>query len=395
MTGVARIVSDRGPRHRRPTVTSREVVDELVRTTVRRLFYVALVAIPVSAGHLAVFWRAGTDTPAEARWRTGILLAHAVLALSMVGILAASARLRHRDRATTGMRVLIGSGLAVTLLAGALIATIDQWVTTAITPFLVACTIAGLVFLVRPRWAIGAYLAGFTVFAIGMGATQDDPAVVLSNRVNALTAAAIGFGLTLILWNKERSNVVLRRRIEQQQRELEHSNRRLAELAASDELTGLVNRRQFQLLLGNELERMRREGYRSSLLILDIDDFKPVNDVHGHPAGDELLRQVADRLRSRLRASDIVARWGGEEFLVLLPGADVHQARRVAEEQRTRLAADAFDLGTAEVSITVSIGVAALDVDADEPLEEAYRRVDAALYRAKELGKDRVVLAGT
>ena len=155
--------------------------------------------------------------------------------------------------------------------------------------------------------------------------------------------------------------------------------------ATYDRLTGAVNRLTFEHYLEAEQDRARRYGDQASLVMFDIDHFKPINDTYGHQPGDRVLETLAQRVRERLRASDILCRWGGEEFMVLLPETGLTGALRVAESLRGAVAGREFpDVG----QVTVSLGVAQLN--AEESFTELVMRVDEALYAAKEGGRNRV-----
>ena len=163
---------------------------------------------------------------------------------------------------------------------------------------------------------------------------------------------------------------------------------KLEELATTDALTGAYNRRKFNDLTLAEVERVRRYGRPLSLLILDIDHFKRVNDAHGHEAGDEVLVVLAGLLRAGIRATDSLARWGGEEFVVLSPDVTLEGEAELAERLRAAAAAhDHAPVGT----VTVSLGVA--QHRPGETPDELFARADEALYRAKKGGRDRVELA--
>ncbi|MES1930800.1 diguanylate cyclase [Salinisphaera dokdonensis CL-ES53] len=166
---------------------------------------------------------------------------------------------------------------------------------------------------------------------------------------------------------------------------------KLRDLATRDTLTGLFNRRHLMELAHVERRRADHEDVPLSLVIADIDDFKQINDRLGHDAGDLVLRQVGEALRESCRSHDTVARWGGEEFLFLLPQTSAEAARDFAE--RVRRAVEALGIGPDAQSFhcTVSLGVATLD--ADESLEEAIGRADHALYRSKAEGRNRVTAA--
>jgi diguanylate cyclase (GGDEF)-like protein/PAS domain S-box-containing protein len=165
------------------------------------------------------------------------------------------------------------------------------------------------------------------------------------------------------------------------------ANRALEQLASTDGLTGLWNRRELDERVRREIDRADRYGDDLSLVLYDIDHFKTINDRFGHPAGDRVLVELGRRLRSQLRESDGLGRWGGEEFLVLMPHSSGEEARRLAEKLR-RLVAETpvEDVGT----VTASFGVA--QRRPQEPAEAWFRRVDGALYRAKQAGRNRVEL---
>ncbi len=174
------------------------------------------------------------------------------------------------------------------------------------------------------------------------------------------------------------------------QQHLEEACRELEMLANTDVLTGLPNRRFLLDRLNEEAAEADRFGRPLSFVLLDVDHFKRVNDRCGHPAGDEVLRQVARLLRAGLRRYDVAARFGGEEFAILLPGTGSEVAREVAERARRCLAGSDIEIAEDEIlRVTASFGVA--ERRPGEPVAELVRRADDALYRAKEEGRDRVV----
>jgi diguanylate cyclase (GGDEF)-like protein len=164
------------------------------------------------------------------------------------------------------------------------------------------------------------------------------------------------------------------------------------QLATHDALTELYNRRHFTELAEKELARAQRHGRPLVLAILDLDHFKPVNDRFGHVAGDAVLRQFSEVLRAHVRADDIAARIGGEEFAVLLPETGLDQALPFAERLREAVAAADFRPGGEPQRITVSIGLATMGPQR-ETRSELMRAADAALYRAKDSGRNRVCVA--
>ncbi len=162
-------------------------------------------------------------------------------------------------------------------------------------------------------------------------------------------------------------------------------------MAITDGLTGLFNHRNFQEKLADEFKRMQRFPDPLSLLLIDIDFFKRVNDTFGHPAGDEVLRGVAGVIRETVRNVDIPARYGGEEFAALLPGTNREGARKMAERLRGAIAGNVFTSEGKELRVTVSIGAATSPHDAGNK-DELIEKADQALYHAKRSGRDRCTL---
>ena len=163
-------------------------------------------------------------------------------------------------------------------------------------------------------------------------------------------------------------------------------NDELSRLAMLDPLTGVFNRRGLDVLLPARDERL------TALAICDLDRFKRINDEHGHAAGDEVLRRVAHLLGSVLRAGDGVLRWGGEEFLLVLPGVELGRAQRIVERARAWVEHEPIELSSGRVlSVTISVGVA--ERRPAEPRDAAIARADEALYLAKDRGRNRVELA--
>ena len=160
---------------------------------------------------------------------------------------------------------------------------------------------------------------------------------------------------------------------------------RIRLLAVTDSLTGIANRREFTRVLEKESERSKRYATPLSLLMYDLDFFKQVNDTFGHKVGDDVLRATTAVVRKNIRTVDMVARWGGEEFMVLMPGSNLADAKNVAEKLRQAIAQQRF--GTVNI-ITASFGVA--EFASPDDTESLLKRVDDALYRAKTMGRNRV-----
>lgn len=191
-----------------------------------------------------------------------------------------------------------------------------------------------------------------------------------------------------------RARLRVGQRVVRLHRDLQQVNRKLARLAATDELTGLSNRRAILERFADELARAQRHGEPLAAVLADIDHFKRINDRHGHQAGDAVLTELAKRLRSAVRRYDLVGRYGGEEFLIVLPGADVSSACAITERIRQRIAGVPFELPSASpLSVTVSLGIAQATGGDGDTIDRIISLADDALRHAKEGGRDQLCVA--
>ncbi len=188
-----------------------------------------------------------------------------------------------------------------------------------------------------------------------------------------------------------RARVAIGERILDLETRLRHTMEQLQILATYDSLTGLLNRRALYEAINNECSRARRGDTPISLIMLDIDHFKMINDQHGHLTGDQALCHVTHTILQYKRSYDLVGRWGGEEFLMALPGADLPEAGSVAERLRTELNANPLPIAEGKLlHIHASFGVATLNTAENSSLDHSIQQVDRALYRAKNNGRDQV-----
>jgi diguanylate cyclase (GGDEF)-like protein len=181
--------------------------------------------------------------------------------------------------------------------------------------------------------------------------------------------------------------------LDQKNRELELANKRLRKLSITDGLTELYNHRHVHQLLREEFERSARTGEPVAVAMLDLDRFKQVNDTYGHPTGDVILYETACILRETAREIDMVGRYGGEEFIVILPNTGEAEAGSFAERVREAVGSHVYRDEAHEVKMTVSSGVASFPADGVDSPESLLKRADEALYAAKTGGRNRVVRA--
>jgi diguanylate cyclase len=276
------------------------------------------------------------------------------------------------------------------ITSGAVAYTLSGPVRGATFPVLLVILMFGM-FQLRPRW-----VTLVSVYALGLFGTvmawkaQTEPAVF---------APAVEWGHFAMLAAMLPAVSVLAARVarlrtrdRRQRNDLAQALSRIQDLATRDELTGLVNRRHMSLLLEQERQRSARSGRLFSVAMVDIDHFKAVNDHYGHSVGDDVLRSIARQMPQALRSTDIVARWGGEEFVVLLPESPLGTARVGLERLRGRIAATPMaHLSGVPIRVTVSAGLT--EHIAGEPVMATLERADRALYQAKSQGRNRTVPA--
>lgn len=199
--------------------------------------------------------------------------------------------------------------------------------------------------------------------------------------------------------NELNARIYVRLRSKSQQDELKQKNQQLEDmllrvemLAVSDSLTGIFNRRRFMHVLGNEFKRASRYNIQLSCLLIDVDHFKKVNDAYGHQAGDAVLREIAQIIQSCIRDVDTVARWGGEEFVVLSPSTSTDNARLAAARILSSVSRHVFS-AFEKFKVTVSIGIAGIPDPAIDTQEKLVHTADLAMYEAKRNGRNRVEIA--
>ena len=257
---------------------------------------------------------------------------------------------------------------------------------TVLTPFYLVAMLFGVLRLNARRMLLLAFLA-LLAHAIMLHLLY-----LRGPGVNPSSALAEFLVLAVVLpWFAIMSGYVnrLRTRLSDSHRELQRAFDRIGELAIRDELTGAYNRRYLMEALVREQSRAERLGAPFAVCLIDVDRFKSINDSFGHAAGDSVLKEFARLVPPELRAVDVHGRFGGEEFLVILPGTDLAGAQACAERMRAKTEATAF-AGVPRVTITVGVATYAMK----EPVSAILGRADKALYEGKNAGRNRVVTIG-
>lgn len=382
----------------------------MIALDIRTLFFVATLATVLSAAALAVLWRTHPTEPSGRYWAAGAALASTgFLLIWLRGIVPSFVSIALAN-------ALLAAGYGVLLLA------VERFTGRALHPWpIAACVLVVFVtFLVFDRGStdlnariviISAVTGAMALWCVrllsvdvppGMELTQGVMAVVFALQAVAFllrgllvlldpgatghlfdpstVSAAVGVDVIISAFGLAfGATAMVTRRL----------HLHLDHLASHDPLTGLPNRHAVVEAAARETARSARLGYPLSVLLLDIDHFKPVNDTHGHDAGDAVLRAFAVAAASGLRRDDVLGRYGGEEFLALLPNADREAALAVGERIRAAVGAMTVDHAGRTITVTVSIGVAEVPPRGGV-WNDIMRAADAALYEAKRGGRDRV-----
>ena len=357
----------------------------------KRLYFLALFGVFLSLSQICLFWLLdATGSAAEARWREISLLVHPAILLLSLLIGGLTRRLRRQDNPSTAVERLSTLTATLVLAIGLMLTAFDQLVIQGVTPLVAACSITALLLYLRPLTALILFSTALIIGVLIIDQLSNSPALKLSSTMNSLTACASGLLVSWILYRNFLREQQLRKVLLRQREILKARTRQLQFQASHDTLTGLLNRREFERLTESELSRVNRHPAPLSLLMLDLDHFKAINDNFGHPAGDAVIRHVARLLGEHTRNCDTIGRLGGEEFIILLPETDLPQAQQTAEKLRGLIEHSAIDIENGRLQITASIGLACLAPGCPTHLTPFYQAADQALYRAKRGGRNRV-----
>jgi diguanylate cyclase (GGDEF)-like protein len=325
----------------------------------------------------------------------GHALAFAYLGgVALLGLLAGRTPLRGSPR----LQTFVDSGWIALLMPGAAgLATLDARVSD-LTGYAMVCLPAAFFHSCGRGTMAGLQLLGFAGALGGVlwrGELDPQAATIFLTTLGACGATFAYIGMQFE--SNRHLAFVSARELEQRTAalaaangQLEAANKRLEELAGTDPLTGVANRRQLYEAIDREFGRARRFGNELALAVLDLDNFGPVNKMHGVIAGDEVLAEFAGTLRAKVRSVDVVARYGGEEFVVVMPDCSAEAAGQLMERVRQHIAQS--PLSSRRIAITFSAGVAALAADDLDPVD-VLNRADTALRQAKAEGKNQVTVS--
>lgn len=373
-----------------------QVQEEATRDTLRRALIVAWLVVPM---HLCLaFWfflyQAPDGRAAIQAWADALAVMHAALVLALSVCTLMARRLVRGERPSGWAGVAVQTAFCSAYLAfGSAAAIGDVVVGNGIATFLIVCMGVAVLSLMRPLLSLAVFASAFGLFWHILRGTAIDAALLTSLQIQALSMVLVAQLISVMLWHQYAQRVLLSRTLEKTHAALLAKQQELEALAGRDTLTGLYNRRKFLQLAEQELNRTLRSPAPLCLLMVDLDFFKRINDQYGHPAGDAALQQVAQILRQGVRSTDVLARLGGEEFVVWMPDTVPAGGLAVAEKLRHALRDNPLDLGVVRLPVTASMGISALEVGQHASIDVLYAAADSALYAAKRNGRDRVEYA--
>ena len=368
------------------------VQGEATMETLHRFRLFAAIMVVVNVAYTAEFWFHVDphETLVRANWANAIGWAHGITGVVMMIFGLTLQRYVRRHRSSTQALVLQILFCASMLLFAIALSVIDQMVTPNTTNFATICLLIAMTSLMRPALTIALYLAASFLFFKALAITQPDPNLLALARSHSVSAVLMSIVASAVVWRQFVTAVLLRREIVRSHQAVAEKKTELEYLATHDALTGLYNRREFMRLAEMELARAARFPADVCMLMVDLDFFKKINDHYGHPAGDAVLEQVAALLSAGVRSTDVVARMGGEEFIVLLPNTVAEGALAAAEKLRGAIREQQLKIQNLLVPVTASIGVSAITKAQWGTVEGLYTAADQALYVAKHGGRDRV-----
>ena len=266
------------------------------------------------------------------------------------------------------------------------ISCLDQQKGDQLTVYIVSMLSIAVLVLYKPPTQYIVFSIPYLVFVVGMFMFQPDRAILMLNLVNG----AIFFVITIAVaklsydnfYGQVGKNILL-----------EAANQKLEFVSLHDPLTGLANRRNFEIQIEHEMQLLKRYQHHSVLVLVDLDRFKRVNDQFGHLAGDRVLQEIAEILCENIRDADLASRWGGEEFLILLSHTTLDGAYLLVERIKNVIEQHTFSVGDDGIHITASFGIAPLFIDEQNTYLSSYHLADQAMYTAKTNGRNQIVVA--
>jgi len=367
------------------------IINEINSKNIHRIYFMAKVIGLINIAHIAIFAFTMPEQPSHVvQWHYQIIMLHALMFLinSIFGLIAFKIEKKGNPSSRFAYSITYITIFA-NLLIGTLICISDQLVTSNINALFITCIGIGAIFIIPPVIAAIVYSITLVMFFCIITWIHDSPELLQHVLVNSVTATIMGFAVSWVLWRNHLVSLQQQGIIEDQRSKLEEKNKSLQFLASHDPLTGALNRTSFLERVEMQIMENSRTDNESCIVLLDFDFFNQINDNFGHPAGDKVLEETSRIITRTLRSSDIFARLGGEEFIILLPATPLQAGSKVAEKLRQIIQDHACEFEGDIIKVTVSFGLSRLL----DSFHASYIEADKALYTAKKNGRNYVAVA--
>lgn len=366
---------------------SDRISPETAVLNIKRFRLMSFVTIPLLLTFALMVGLREVSTDIELRWRQGIVIFDLTMAAMYLLINVALMLVKNQNV----LQWIQGVAATMLLFLNVMLSIVGQLISPNLTVLMVGLVTLGAVILFRPQTTILVLIPNYLVLYFLLPLTQADPTLVFSNRVNGFVLFVLAGFLNYLFWITKIQSSKQWSVIRDQRSQLESANHRLYELATTDRLTGLFNRGHMEELLSHKYAHLSGTDKQIILLLLDIDNFKVVNDQLGHPTGDQLLKDVAALLKRHQNERVLLSRWGGDEFMIALLESNEEAGKAMAEGLLPEVESIKAEFEGKTVPVSASFGVAVVKGTFDA----AYQQVDRSLYQAKLQGKGRVVVGSS
>lgn len=374
------------------------VQGEATMETLRRFRALAPFLLVLHLGLTIWFalYQAPNGRPEMQIWSRDLMWIQAFAAVMIVLFGIFAHRLLQRSERATPMAVVAQIVMSSSyVLLGLVLTSVDlrAGAGAGTASFMLISVLIGVISLMRPEILVPLYAGSYVVFLWMMSQSGVNSADVPGIMILGLAAPLLAILASTMIWHQYARNVILRRQLSRTNSILMERHKEMEYQAEHDALTGLYNRGEFMRIAERELEKASKMAAHTCVIMLDVDHFKKINDNYGHPTGDEVLQRLSTILKSNVRTNDVVARMGGEEFIILLSNTPPQGAVALAEKLRKALYSNPLMIDDMAIPLSASFGVSGYAEKQQGSIEALYAAADKALYVAKHGGRNRVEYA--